>query len=319
MVRDRDARVRTAALFALQGKEHPCIAEALLHALKDEDVGVRKSAVQTIRKSNYVGLIVRLLLESSEDLRPMVPEILMLLLKEKALSSTWKGIIQLLKKIRDPRIIQFFLEALVSPDSRPQPDLLNDPRYLIEALNDLNPNWRQSPEAKAAVPELLKVLRPRATPSPVREAAAWVLVKIRDERVMEWMASWVENAYRLPQIELIDQILDGLCNAEDRRAIHPLISILEMGNSNEHEQIIRAIGSLVNRFARDLREDELKEIAAVKDGSSTKPRYRTEYMDMDMLSPMEIEVPDGTYVQRIDASRIRETAKLELNRRSSRA
>ena len=314
-VRDPDPRVRTAALYALQDKHEPCIGEALLQALRDVDAGVRRSAVRAILESSFDLWIVQRLLELGDDLRPILPELVVLLLKTRALSSTWNGLLELLRRIGDPQIIQFLLEAIPNPDSTTQQALMGDPRNMLQALQVLDPNWQRSEHATAAVPALVKVLRPKAAASFIREVAVWALVKIRDDRVVEWMTDWVENAPRRPQLELIQPILEGLLSIDDQRAIHPLVSILKMGNSDYDEPIIAAIGRLVNRFAPILSEDDLKELAAVKDGSSTKPRYRTEFMDMDLLRPMELEVPDGTYTKRVGASHIRKTAELELNRR----
>jgi HEAT repeat protein len=127
-----------------------------------------------------------------------------------------------LRLIKDPRAIEPLISALGDVD--------NDDVYLTikEALDTINPDWKDSKEARLQVSELIAALLDEDENSNVRQAAAEALGYIQDPRAVEPLVAALLDENENNNVRSTASWALG--KIKDPRAVEPLTSALEDGN-----------------------------------------------------------------------------------------
>jgi len=201
----------------------------LIEALKDGDASVRKRAAEKL------GLI--------KDPRAVEPLIAAL---EDEYRDVRYAAVEALGKIKNPRAVEPLINALG--------DWREDVRLAIkETLDTINPNWRDSKEAKLQVSEFIAALLDEYEDDDIHSAAARALGLIQDPRAVEPLI----NALKDKNKHVRYAAAVALGDIQDSRAVEPLIDALKDKDGYVRSAAEHALNEITPDW-RDLKEAKLQ-------------------------------------------------------------
>jgi len=198
---------------------------------------------------------------NKSEVKAMSDEVEELIKKLKAKNeAVRRDAAEALGMLKDPRALMPLISALTDSD-------LDVRETVKRALNEIDPNWPDSEEAKMAVPDFISALKDSNVD--VREAAAEALGEIKDARVIGPLISalidsdlrvrWAaENALRgidtnyspwwgVVEKEEIDP--DWAKSEEAKRQVPEFISALKHSDGLVRRAVAKALGEIKDRRA----------------------------------------------------------------------
>ncbi len=172
---DKNHQVRYWAVWALGEIRDQQVLQPLVSALADKDDEVRRIAYDTLEKINPKW-------RQSEQVKAVAPspdakkDLVKQLRRIQPVSGWFYYLEGLLQQVEVTQVVEALLELLVDKDW----EIREEAKKTLERIN---PNWRKSKEAKAAISSFADTLK---VDDPVqRRVAATILGEIGDTRVME--------------------------------------------------------------------------------------------------------------------------------------
>ncbi len=280
--------VRRAAALALGKLKDPRAVEPLISALKDKDPEVRGAAVEALgelQASPAVELLISLLKDEDRNIRieaiialknikdPRAFEPLTSLLKREKNSFVRYMVLRALGELKDPRAVEPIISALKDKEPSVRRAVarllgeLKDPRAvepLISALKD--------PYVREAAVEALGKLKDRRAVEPIisllkkqeehihEVAKAIERINIKLWRIEEGKEA-LPNSIPESESELVIREFVWVCKAaaealgelKDRRAVEPLISLLELLQKEKeyiHYEVVKTLAKIDPKLYR---------------------------------------------------------------------
>lgn len=226
-LRDIDWRVRLEAVETLEKIDPDWFKRAdakesvpyFISVLKDENWRTRKDAAMIlgkIRDTHVVWPLIKALKDKDWRVREAV--------------SVSLGM------IKDKRSFKFLINALIEYDRHVR-------KGIILAIEKLNPDWRESKEAKNAVPNFIMALKDKD--SEIRKEAAYALGEIKDKRAVKPLIKALKDDHS--GVRAYTAIALG--KIKDKRAVEPLIDALIDNDGFVKERVAFALGAIGDKRA----------------------------------------------------------------------
>jgi hypothetical protein len=191
--------------------------EVLVEALKDENSSVRESAAYALGE-----------LKDPRAVEPLIEA-----LKDKEWKVRDRAAIAL-GVLRDPQAVGPLIEALRDGDS----DVRKSAAW---ALEKINPNWRETKEAKKWISVFISDLKDNN--SYVRKSTAIALGKLKDPRAVEPLIEALKDKYW----EVRESAAYALGEIKDPRAVEPLIEALKDEKGNVRQSSAEALQKITGK------------------------------------------------------------------------
>jgi HEAT repeat protein len=223
----RHERVRYAAAWALAEMGERRAVEPLIDAFRNKPAEAYLRALSKLKDRRAIPPLIAALIQEDQSVRQLAATTLEEIESDWAQSPAARAFVpRLLEALQDqrPDVKRSALEALEKIGDRRTVEALiqvmereaESVGWAVRALGKIEPGWARLPEAKAAVPSLVAVLRSQGFE---RELAAATLADIGDPRAIDPLIDALRDRNR----DLRNAAARALGKIGDPRAIGPLV------------------------------------------------------------------------------------------------